>query len=113
MTVTNNFLPLSGRDAQFNLPVPTSPKRKTPHRQTKVVLGTELLPRLRCNLCKGQFRSQDAVIVVEDLSNFADDPCCTHRRCMEELLGNSVDDEPKMKAQFEDYRAKLQEKYDA
>lgn len=93
-------------------PVPsvgTKPARKAPKHVTDVVRGTEVTGR--CNLCKKAFKKSDAIIQISDVANFADDPCLIHRRCMEDLLSSSIDDAPKEKQKFEEYRREIADKY--
>jgi hypothetical protein len=89
-------------------PQPTQVRRK-PNHKTSVVRGN--FATGKCNLCRKGFKKSDAVIQVDDVANFADDPTLFHRRCMEDLLSSSIDDEPKEQAKFERYREEIADKY--
>lgn len=65
----------------------------------------------RCNLCKKGFKRTDAVIRSRDLKRFSESPLMIHRRCMENLLAESVDDEAKDQEKFERYRKDIADKY--
>lgn len=65
----------------------------------------------RCNLCNKGFKRSDAVIRVRDLQFFSQPGTLFHRRCMEGLLEVSVDDAPKDKKKFEEYREQIADKY--
>lgn len=91
-------------------PAKTTPEpRRKPNHQISVVRGTQVAGR--CNLCKKGFKKSDAVIQVADVANFADDSCLIHRHCMEAMLSDSIDDEPKEKAKFDHYREHIADKY--
>lgn len=65
----------------------------------------------RCNLCSKGFKRSDAVIRVRDLQKFSEPGTLFHRRCMEGLLEVSVDDAPKDKKKFDEYREQIADKY--
>lgn len=98
------------RKPQAVKPEPVKPEpRRTPNQKIEVVRGTEVSGR--CKLCKKGFKKSDAVIEIADVANFADDSLQIHRRCMEALLSDSIDDAPKEKANFDHYRDHIADKY--
>lgn len=64
----------------------------------------------KCPICRFRLTATDAVIRIEQYD--VDVQVGIHRRCMEKLLANSVEDLPTEEARFQDYRAKVADKLD-
>lgn len=91
---------------------PAKPKRSKPKRMTDCVRADGTVSnRARCDICKKAYKKTDAVIRVQDLDNFSEDPITYHRRCMENLLAGSVDDKVKDDKRFDNYRKEVADKY--
>lgn len=75
----------------------------------------QVSPTDRCILCppgKNKIRKDDAAIRIRDFADVSMDPIMVHRRCMENVLGSSVDDRPKMRTRFQRYRDDLADDYE-
>ncbi len=65
----------------------------------------------RCAICRNQYRMDDATLRMQNLSDPVLDDVTMHRRCVEGLLANSVEDAPREKVKFEKYRGMLAERH--
>lgn len=96
---------------QPSVPAPSVAKKPKPVTDVVRADKDKITSKDRCNLCSKGFKRSDAVIRVRDLQKFSEPGTLFHRRCMEGLLEVSVDDEPKDKKKFDEYRDQIADKY--
>jgi hypothetical protein len=91
---------------------PKIPSRSRSKISTDVVYAVhgKLLDSARCSICGGKYKVTDAVVRTRDLSTPSAKATSTHRRCMEDLLSSSVEDQPIEQSKFEKYRQQVADK---
>ena len=77
-------------------------KRRNLHVDLVIARG-RVEPLAKCPMCPAKIHKDDAVVRVRNFDDMNDPPVTIHRRCLEALLVDGVEDVPRMKSKVERY----------